>query len=473
MTSIIHEIATEFLENILETLKPHEGMKWEETSAKLMKYCKETTARLIRAAAEGLDQELRNDKAGRKQLGLTIKTRGRKRTIYTEFGAIGIDRSYYYDKNSGKHRFLLDEILGLPKYERVDRVVGKRLAENAAYVSYAKSSDIVTGGELSRQTVRNCIMQVNVPEIAVPEAKRKVRVLHVFADEDHVHMQKAGKQPGKRSRIVPLVTVTEGIRPIGTHRNATVEPVNFVDEDFNTERLWKTVEGFIEKKYDLDVLEKIVLHGDGGNWIRNGLDDFCNVVHVMDGFHFHKALRALAANFPKRRVKKVIMDAVKENDQSRVDRYIQELLDDAKENKDLTEKVNRFGVYLNRNWKAIVNRFKKDMPGSCTEGLVSHILSKRFSREPQGWSDEGLGRLSNIRVYLINGGELRADDLHKERPDNASQEKYAEYADRVIQHAKEELHDWSIFDGEPFVMDRGSGTQMLIRSYGAARDLLS
>jgi hypothetical protein len=39
MTSIIHEIATEFLENILETLKPHEEMKWEETSAKLMKCC--------------------------------------------------------------------------------------------------------------------------------------------------------------------------------------------------------------------------------------------------------------------------------------------------------------------------------------------------------------------------------------------------------------------------------------------------
>jgi hypothetical protein len=30
MSSIIHEIATEFLENILETLKPHEGMKDED-----------------------------------------------------------------------------------------------------------------------------------------------------------------------------------------------------------------------------------------------------------------------------------------------------------------------------------------------------------------------------------------------------------------------------------------------------------
>lgn len=39
----------------------------------------------------------------------------------------------------------------------------------------------------------------------------------------------------------------------------------------------------------------------------------------------------------------------KEDDQSRVDRCIQELLDDAKGNRDLTEKVNRFGVYLNGN----------------------------------------------------------------------------------------------------------------------------
>lgn len=125
-----------------------------------------------------------------------IKTRSKRRTIYLEFGAIWIDRSYYYDKNSGTHRFLLDEILGLLKYERVDRIVGKRLAENAAYVSYAKSFDIVTGDELSRQTVRNRIMQVNASETVVPEAKRKVKVLHVFANEDHVQMQKKKSEKG-------------------------------------------------------------------------------------------------------------------------------------------------------------------------------------------------------------------------------------------------------------------------------------
>ena len=68
---------------------------------------------------------------------------------------------------------------------------------------------------------------------------------------------------------------------------------------------------------------------------------------------------------------------------------------------------------------------------------------------------------------------MKADEPHKEKPENVPKEKYAEYADHVIQHAKEELHDWSIFDGEPFVMNGASGIQMMIRHYEAERDLLS
>ncbi|MGN1381739.1 MAG: hypothetical protein ACI4W2_02860 [Eubacterium sp.] len=75
-------------------------------------------------------------------------------------------------------------------------------------------------GTFSNSMLRS---KINVPETAVSEAKRKVNVLHVFADEDHVHMQKAGKKPGKRSRIVPLVTVKEGICSIGTHREKYAE----------------------------------------------------------------------------------------------------------------------------------------------------------------------------------------------------------------------------------------------------------
>ena len=41
-----------------------------------------------------------------------------------------------------------------------------------------------------------------------------------------------------------------------------------------------------------------------------------------------------------------------------------------------------------------------DIPGSCTEGQISHVLSERFSQDPMGWSEECLGKLSQARVYL-------------------------------------------------------------------------
>ena len=63
---------------------------------------------------------------------------------------------------------------------------------------------------MSRQTVKNHIRKINALE-KQPEnpEKRVVKELHVYADEDHVHMQKPNKERGKKSKIVPLVTVTE------------------------------------------------------------------------------------------------------------------------------------------------------------------------------------------------------------------------------------------------------------------------
>lgn len=81
----------------------------------------------------------------------------------------------------------------------------------AAEVSYAQSSEIVTKGQVTRQSVRNHILKLEVPESRPKEIKKELSVLHIFADEDYVHMQKPSKKRGKKNRIVPLVTVTERI----------------------------------------------------------------------------------------------------------------------------------------------------------------------------------------------------------------------------------------------------------------------
>ena len=130
--------------------------------------------------------------------------------------------------------------------------------------------------------------------------------------------------------------------------------------------------------------------------------------------------------------------------------------------------IRKFGSYLFNNWEEIRNRIMLDIPGSCTEGQVSHVLSKRFSRNPMGWSKGGLGKLSKLRVYLCNGERLSVEDMkpkgHKER--------YSEYADRFIKEGNKAAIDWSMFEPEIPIMDGNSGTQVLIKRYGTNGGIL-
>ena len=69
--------------------------------------------------------------------------------------------------------------------------------------------------------------------------KKEIQELHIYADEDHVHMQKSDKEKRQKSRIVPLVTVTEGLDTDNSNRHRTRGKMHFVDEAFDTKALWK------------------------------------------------------------------------------------------------------------------------------------------------------------------------------------------------------------------------------------------
>ena len=66
---------------------------------------------------------------------------------------------------------------------------------------------------------------------------------------------------GKKGKIVPLVSVTEGTESNGRRRK-TICPMHFVDEHFDSKALWNTVEGYIQKAYAIDSIEKIYVHAD-------------------------------------------------------------------------------------------------------------------------------------------------------------------------------------------------------------------
>lgn len=469
MESIIQQIAFELVKNILEKFK-NTNMNLNELGGLLLDDCKETARKMVEAYAQELNLQIRLDKEGRKGR-LVLKEKERKRTVLTEIGTIEINRDCYYDKDSGHHVTPLDQILGIGKYERVTASVGAKLVEAATGHSYEKSAQIVTDGAVSRQTVRNQILKINVPEKEPDAQHKEVKELHVFADEDHVHMQKPNKKKGKKGQMVPLVTVTEGINT-ESQRHYTENPMSFVDEEFDTKNLWRKVSGYIGKAYNVEKLERICLHADGGTWIKNGLEEYSQTVHVIDGFHFERDLKRIAAKFQGRNIRQRVHNAIEKEDRKKADQILQEMMEQSEDAKTM-ERVKEFGKYLFNHWDEIVARRNEELPGSCTEGQVSHLLSKRFSRDPMGWSREGLGKLSAARIYVKNGGKLSYKDFEKDA-EKETKQRYCDYADQMITEMVGSALDWSIFaQTESRIFDLASGTQQLLHQTGMYRNILS
>jgi hypothetical protein len=68
-------------------------------------------------------------------------------------------------------------------------------------------------------------------------------------------------------------------------------------------------------------------------------------------------------------------------------------------------------AFILAHWNERQNRKDPDSIGSCTEALVGHVLSERFSRNPMEWSKSGPATRAMIRVFVKNGGMIMPADI--------------------------------------------------------------
>ena len=466
MEKIIHHVEA-YLEKVF-TIHAYGITDIDAAASELKKDSDELSRNILQVLIREMNESLRKDKVSRKEMGLVIKEKDRPRSILTELGEISFRRDYYYNNKTDSYETPLDQMLSIQKRARIGETISAKLVTKATSESYARSAREVTGGSVSRQTVRNHILKA--PELEKQpesEEKKRCRILDVYADEDHVHLQKPGKEKGKKNKAVPLVTVTEGTVNISKGRNATLDPMHFVDEKMDSKGLWSSVEGYIGKVYDLEELEAVRIHGDGGAWIKNGLENFANAEHVLDGYHLQKYLRSVSNRFPGRSVRYRINEALAKDDHDKAEAIITGLAKECASAKDI-EKVRELQTYLFTNWEAAVNRFKEDVSGSCTEGQVSHVLSERFSRDPMGWSEEGLGKLSKLRVFCKNGGKITAAHFRRGYEYDETYKAYARHylEDRIGTYDLSWISDMK----ERYVFDTASGTQQAIKKLGRIRN---
>jgi len=463
--SILHFYA-EACKKFFDRLQNGEIADMEKMAESLLEDLKDLTCKLMSVVLEAANLEIRKDKDLQKELGLLMQEHDRIRSLLTSIGRIDYARDYYKEKESGGYFYPLDEMTSVEAYQRIGHNIAAKIVNATTKVSYQRAVDSVTGGSVSRQTAKNKIKEVGILEKAAPKDKSECKVLHVYADEDHAHIQdkkrrsNATKSRGKR---VPYVVISEGIREECRNRRATINATHFADKDLKSAVLWDSVAGYVNEAYEVSEGSKIYIHGDGASWIKTGCDVLPKAVPVMDGYHFEKELKRISRIFPNKNIRNRVREMISKNDE----RGFKELMDSLVADASVSDAKKGLGSkkYILDQFEPIRNLLTLKIPGSCTEGQISHGLSERLSRDPMGWSKEGVGRMAMLRAYTNNGCKVEASDF---RRIETMKEKsiLQEYAENIYTHAVEGAVDWSLFEKEAFTMDKASGTQILINAYG-------
>lgn len=380
--------ALENLKRELNNFFSGEEKNLQEAEIELSRMIAVTTADLLSKYYEAIDRRIYEDKERRKNEELRVERKNDKREILTVIGTVKVRRTYYR-RGGRKYVYPLDEVMGIESYQRVSGETSSALVNAAIYDSYARSSEMITNGIVSKQTVMNKIRQA-YPHYNYPSEKKDVPILHIDADEDHVSLQ------NRRNVIVPLITVYEGVDRTGK-RHKCLNAFHVGRYGVSSEKLWEEVYNEVTKRYDIENTV-IYIHGDGAGWIKEGLEWFNDAIFVLDPYHKNKSLKQTTSNMTKEECddyQSRLNECLREN---KPDEFLEIQAEMCEAHPELAENILKNTGYLYSNIDAISIRTDDEEArnGGATEPHISHGLSARLSSRPRGWSAETLKRFVPI-----------------------------------------------------------------------------
>ena len=389
------------IEGILDALC--RGMTCPDAEVMIKACCDGLATSLYSAYIEEVNRQLHDNPKAREGWNVV---RTDKRSISSLMGEVKFSRTYYWNKETGKHRYLSDDVCGITPHSRLTPAFRAKLAENASEMAYREAGERTGRCEVSDQTVMNSLRKLEFDParakgVVSAAEKRRVPVLYVEADEDHL----SGNR-NKRKRLEPkLVYVHEGRKKVGAKRYALTNPKYFGGVYNDSDQLWWAVHRYIEQTYDVSALRVVFVTGDGASWITLGTEFVENGVRLPDLFHLRKYV--VAASHGDKALAGKLWRAVDAADRTQT----VELLDEAESTvvtKGQAKSVATCRTYLDNMWGAIQNRrrYLREAVGCSAEGHVSHVYAARMSSRPTSWSETGADTMARLRVMTANGESI-------------------------------------------------------------------
>lgn len=389
---------------------------------------------IIVEVLEDMDQVVRESKERKKDWEIVRKD---DKSLLTSFGTINYSRTYYKSKSNGKRQHLTDKLVGVNPHDKMSSDVVISALEEAVESTYRKAGEKASyTEEISKQAVMKKVhkIKVNEPELQVEE-KRKVRVLYIEADEDHVSLQEnlSKKKDRKYNTLMPkLAYVHEGIDgEKSTSKRNVLKNVRYFGGDIKSEDLWLKIADYIDNQYEYEDIETVYISGDGAPWIRQGTSWINKSRFVLDNYHLNKYIKVATAHLENSELRQELRDSIDWPDKKMLKKVFRKIiaLTDTETKK---EAILAARKYMLNNWDGIEIKAEKghEIIGCSAEGHVSHIFSQRLSSRPKGWSRKGVFQMSELIIYTKNGGKIY--DLVMAQKKKSAEEKRIKEQENLI-----------------------------------------
>lgn len=339
-----------------------------------------------------------------------------KRTLITLLGDVTFDQTVYTERDTGKTRYLLEEMLGLEKHERFSEAAEAAIIIEAQKSSYSEAAKAIPS-KITKTTVMNKVHQFtfDMPSEEV-ETKKECRYLYIDADEDHISEQhgRFSARNENKGYIDRLAYLYEGkTEASGGQKRSLVDVFYFGGLYRGTKGVrdfWEQVEKYIEGHYDTDQLRRVYISGDGAGWIKAGADHVIRSRLAIDKFHLEEKIKQACKQMldDYDRARSDIHELLYRKQKREFGKYMNAMLSAAENEKPVADCMG----YILNNWNAVmVTLHDRHWCGCSAEGHVSHVLSDRMSSRPMGWSEDGADAMCKLRCYCRNHGEEKVLEL--------------------------------------------------------------
>lgn len=406
---IFQHLMSSFLqvgEKILDSIE--NGIDYARFQLELQEELNKLGKEICREVLEAMDEFIKKHPGERK--GWTVERQGEPKSILSPFGLVEYRRCYYKNKARKEYAHLVDRMAGYGPHARVDAALKSNLVDMSAELSYRKSGKELARNaselEVSGQTVLNAIRSFDSKKVLLKEnqgPKRKVKVLYIEADEDHV-----ATQDGKNIEV-RLVYVHEGRTGVGK-RKALKNARHFSGLYKDVEDLWMEVQEYIWDYYEADEIKHIFVSGDGAGWIRSGASLLSKAIFVLDKFHIRKYILTVAG--PDKMMQQRLWRSVHQCNKEELAETIKSAYQEA-QTQSRRKSIRDCLRYFMRGWDGVeaYKKYPEYALGCSAEGHVSHILSARLSSRPMGWSKKGADQMARLRAIKANGLSIREEFL--------------------------------------------------------------